>query len=209
LPIPPHPGQSCELQCTLSELVIEDKFLELNSSICKTVKYNLTDYIKKHKISLRRGLKVSKDIEVTDIYSFSPETWCQNNLGDFQKDGRKMINYLYNQLTNLQGKYSELELIASRIIKLYLSYYRNAQKNLRQIEGIYGRRLEYAFSQQSEMRTGFESIHERLSETDDCYRTLIDEHDEKIETILSNLEETIDELRENIRPILEQLDQNN
>lgn len=166
-----------------SELQIENNFLELHASLLESLNTIVKSYIEENNISTNVNYP-----SVHDIGNFKPEIWCKQYLGNYDVDGKEMINYLYAKIKNLDDKYSELEKLGTRITKLYKSYFNRAETNLKHIEIMYGRKLQHIISQQSEIQENFEYLFKSLNEMEDRITGTIEEHDDKIEHYVENLE---------------------
>jgi hypothetical protein len=166
------------------ELEIEDSFLELYSSLSKSIVTIVEDYIKSNNISIS-----CRNVGINGISSFKPELWCKEYLSNFDTDGKKMVNYIYAKLNDLSDEYSELELLGTKILKLYYKYLYRAKKNIKQIANMYGRKLQHIISQQREIQENFDYLFKALKDMEDRIELQIEEHDVKIENYVECLEQ--------------------
>lgn len=166
------------------ELEIENVFLELYSTLSKSITDTIVDYIKINNISIS-----CRNVIIRDIFSFEPELWCKEHLSDYENDGRKMVNHIYAKLNDLKDEYSKLELLNKKVSKLYSNYLFRAKLNIRQIEKMYGRKLQFIISHQHEIQENFDSLFQLLKEMEDRIEIQISKHDAKIESYVECLEQ--------------------
>jgi hypothetical protein len=102
-----------------------------------------------------------------------------------------MIKYLYENLEIVREEIDALELIGQKVMRLYDQYLFRASENIRQIERIYRRKLNYKMLQQNELEENFRFVLERIYEVEDRLTTNIDEHDEKIEGYVSEINDIL------------------
>lgn len=166
------------------ELEVEDSFLELYSSLTKSVATIIEDYTNKKHISIS-----CRNVVIDNLDSFRPELWCKKNLIDYKTDGRKMVNHIYVKLNDLNEEYSKLDLLGTKISQLYSNYSHMTKINIRQIENMYGRKLQHIIFQQREIRESFDYLFKALKDMENRIELQIEEHDTKIESYVECLEQ--------------------
>lgn len=181
--IPPYIKQR-GIKFNASELEVENDFLDLFSSLSKSITTIIENHIKEYNITI-----TCWNVSINDIFSFKPELWCKEYLNDYATDGKKMVDHIYAKLNNLNNDYSQLELIGTKITKLYSKYLSRSTRNIKQIEKLYGRRLQYTISQQREVQENFDYLFKSLKEIENRITGQIEEHDEKIENYVECLEQ--------------------
>jgi hypothetical protein len=172
-----------------NELEIEDRYLELYSALEKSIVTIVENYIRNNNINIS-----CRNVVINGIYSFNPESWCKEHLSNFSTDGKKMVNYVYDKLNNLRNEYLKLELLGTKISKLYFKYLIRAKNNINQIEKMYGRRLQYIISQKSEIQNNFDYLFKSLNEMKDSIELQIEEHDAKIEQYVECFDQVNDSI---------------
>lgn len=169
-----------------SELVIEEEFENAYHALLSKLRLVVQTYIKENDIQIN-----SRNISLNSISLFSPDIWCRENLCDYNKYGRKMIAYLYKELEKIREEIEALEGIGQKVMRLYDQYQCRANKNIKQIERIYGRKLNYKMLQKSELEENFRFVLERIYEVEDRLSESIDEHDDKMENYVSEINEVL------------------
>ncbi len=174
------------------ELEIENIFLELYSKLSKSITEIIESYIRDNSIPIN-----CRYVNVHDIFNFNPDLWCKEYLSNYETDGKNMANYIYDKINGLNDEYSKLEMLSIKVSKLYFGYFHRAKQNIKQIEKMYGRKLQYIISQQREIQGNFDYLYQLLKEMENRMELQIDEHDSKIENYVECLErisESIDSL---------------
>lgn len=174
------------------ELEIENIFLELYSKLLKSITEIIESYIRDNSIPIN-----CRYVNVHDIFNFNPDLWCKEYLSNYETDGKNMVNFIYNKINGLNDEYSKLEMLSIKVSKLYLGYFHRAKQNIKQIEKMYGRKLQYIISQQREIQGNFDYLYQLLKEMENRIELQMDEHDSKIENYVECLErisESIDSL---------------
>lgn len=165
------------------ELEIENIFLELYSTLSKSITDIITDYIRDNNIQI-----TCRYVNIGDIFDFNPDLWCKEYLSNYETDGSKMAGYLYDNISDLNDQYSKLEMLGIKIFKIYSNYFNKAEMNMKQIEKMYGRQLQYIIHQQREIQNNFDYLYRLLEEMENRISLQIDEHDAKIENYVECLE---------------------
>lgn len=181
------------------ELEIENIFLELYSTLSKSITNIIEGYIRDNNISIN-----CRFVNIHDIFNFNPDLWCKEYLSNYETDGIKMANHIYDKISDLKGEYSRLEKLNMKVSKLYSSYFYRAKQNIKQIEKMYGRKLQYIISQQRELQGNFDYLFQLLKRMEDRIALQIEEHDAKIENYVGCLEkinESIDSLNSDVDEI--------
>jgi hypothetical protein len=166
------------------ELELESNFFVLYSSLSKSITIIIEEYINDHNISIS-----CRYIVIHGLFNFKPELWCKEYLSDYDTDGNRMVNHIYAKLNDLSEEYSELKSLGAKIFKLYSNYLFRAKKNIKQIEKMYGRKLQYIISQQREIQENFDYLFKSLDEIEESIVNQISEHDAKIENYVECLEQ--------------------
>lgn len=166
------------------ELEIENIFLELYLKISKSITFIIEEYIRDNDIRITCNY-----VNIHDIFHFNPDLWCKEYLSNYETDGRKMVSHIYDKINDLNDEYSRLEMLNIEVSKLYSSYFSRAKQNIKQIEKMYGRKLQYIISQQREIQGNFNYLFQLLKKMEDRIALQIDEHEENVENYVECLEE--------------------
>ncbi len=183
------------------ELEIENTFLELYSTLSKSITDIVQSYIRDNNISIS-----CRYVNIHNINNFEPDLWCKEYLSDYFTDGTKMVSHLYSKLKDLNDEYSRLELLSLKVSKLYSNYFNRAKLNIKQIQKMYGRKLQYIISQQSDIQDNFSYLFKLLNEMEARISLHIEEHDAKIENYVEELEKisaSIDSLYSEVADVRE------
>jgi|BioPla2DNA2_1021312.scaffolds.fasta_scaffold21973_2 hypothetical protein len=185
------------------ELEKENEFLELYSKVSQFITNIIEGYIIDNGISI-----TCRNVIIRDISNFKPELWCKEYLSDYDADGRKMINYIYAKLNDINGEYSKLETLHKQISKLYFIYYNRSKRNIKQIEKMYGNKLQYIINQRHEILDNFDYLYKLLEGLENRISLQIDEHDEKnennvecldkISALMDSLSNDVEEIKNTI-----------
>ena len=181
------------------ELEIENAFLELYSSLSKALSDIIENYIKDNNIEI-----TCRYVTIYDIFNFNPDSWCREHLSKYEADGQQMVNYIYERINDLKDEYLRLEMLNIKVYKLYSRYFNRAKQNIKQIEKMYGRKLQYEISQQREIQGNFDYLFQLLKKMENSIALQINEHDEKNENYVECLEkisESIDSLYSSVDDI--------
>lgn len=174
------------------ELEIENIFREQYSKLSKSINEIIESYIRDNSISI-----TCRYVNIYNIFNFNPDLWCKEYLCNYETDGKNMVDYIYDKINGLSDEYARLEILNLKVSKLYFGYFHRARQNIKQIEKMYGRKLQYIISQQREIQGYFDYLFQLLKEMENRIELQIDEHDSKIENYVECLErisESIDSL---------------
>jgi hypothetical protein len=165
------------------ELQIESDFEEHYSILFDLITNTVKKYIETNKTPLS-----CNNVVIHGIYDFNPKKWCERNLSDFEQDGEKMVSAISSALNSFKEEHIKIKALNRKVIKIYSNYFARTKRNIKHIERLYGRKLQYEISHQSEIRDNFEYLFKRLDEINDSFEGQIIEHDAKIENYLEQLE---------------------
>jgi hypothetical protein len=169
-----------------NELIVEEEYQTAYGDLKARLINIIQNYFNENGLSAK-----GRNISIDSISLFKPEIWCKENLAEYDKHGRRMIKYLYENLEIVREEIDALELIGQKVMRLYDQYLFRASENIRQIERIYRRKLNYKMLQQNELEENFRFVLERIYEVEDRLTTNIDEHDEKIEGYVSEINDIL------------------
>jgi hypothetical protein len=186
--IPPFINQR-GIEFNSKKLEIEDTFLEQYSTLSKSLTEIIKNYIADKNIPLKVNI-----VAINNIFDFDPDLWCREHLSNYESDSKEVVNYLYSKIESLVDDYSRLEVLNVKIIELYTGFFELSKQNLKQIEKMYGRKLQYMISQKSVIQGNFDLLFRLLEEMENRISSQLEEHDEKIEGYV----ECLEEIRESI-----------
>ncbi|MGK0467249.1 hypothetical protein [Clostridium sp.] len=121
------------------ELNLEDDFIERRNTLLEKLRINIIDYIDKKSINKKYTYP-----QINNIY-FEAREWCSEYCNLNRDELENMETYIYDLFSELQNEMDELECLMGKITKLYSSYREKVEWNMKTIECIYGKRLEYEF----------------------------------------------------------------
>ncbi|MBU3159511.1 hypothetical protein KPL37_07045 [Clostridium frigoris] len=173
------------------ELDIEDEFTQKYSCLLNKLNSSIMNYISEKSITTKVNYPHINNI------LFVAKEWCCKYCELNKDEQENMEAYILQLYSELQNEINELELLMKKIIKLYRSYRKKIDLNIKAIERIYGKKLEYEFykedkyiNQIREVRDIVEHINDKIPSND--------EYDE-----LSN---NISEVRQDILSIYEKIE---
>lgn len=168
------------------ELEIEERFITAYNEVHSRIIDFLQKYVQENDLKIK-----TRNISISSLSSFKPDIWCKENLLDYATYGRKMVVFIYKQMEAERIDIEELEFLGNKVMKLYNNYLYQTNKNIKQIERIYGGKLKHKMLQQNELQENFRFVMERIYEVEDRLSGSIDEHDVKIENYVSEVHDVL------------------
>ncbi|HEY5561217.1 MAG TPA: hypothetical protein VIK72_05565 [Clostridiaceae bacterium] len=180
-----------------TELDLETKFLEKYDNLFKKLNNCIQDYIKENSISTKVTFT-----HIDSIY-FDVAGWCSKYCNLKDEELNKMEKYIYDQIIGLQFEMKELETLMKKVTRLYSSYRKKVEWNIKKVEKAYGKRIEYEFYKEDKyineiikLRADVMKVNDNISSKDE-HEELLDNFCEIKENI-NRLNEKIDSLEDEI-----------
>lgn len=189
-----------------SDLVIEKEFETAYDDVRSRIISFLHMYLQENDIQIK-----TSDISISSLSSFKPDLWCKENLEDYSKHGRKMVAFIYKQMEAERFDIEALEFLGQKVMNLYDNFLYQTNKNINQIERMYGGKLQYKMLQQNELQENFRFVMERIYEVEDRLSGSIDEHDVKMESYVSEINDVLiatNDLRNQIADLQDSIENN-
>ena len=199
---------------------LEQKYLEKNSEICKRIGdiiLQFEDIIKSENQTEDDfdedydELPEEADEEETDeeydprerlrikkAISFSIEEWSKfNHFSDYDKDALADFYSSHKDLPQIIEETKTLKESFSDIEKLYSECKRKVEENIKQIQGVYGKRIDYEAQRLYELSDSMGGL---TQEMDDAKQEIIDSVSEVFD-LLSDVESRVSEFESSVEDI--------
>ena len=157
-----------------------------------------------------RTEKSFEDLNISDAVSFSISKWCESNHAfDLDKDALVKYYTSHDETSQINADINELKKSFACIEKLYEKYEKKAGSNIKQLNRIYGKRIDYEASRLSELS---DKINELGGMVDDAKNEITGNISETFDLIgdveneVSNFYEDIQNLSDRCNYIQETLD---
>lgn len=177
---------------------MESKFLDENSKICERIRNTI----------LQSGY-ANGEIEIIDAISFAIDDWCNSNRNSVSD--RKALMAYYNNHNDTPWINADIETLKksyAKVEKAYLGFKKKAQKNVKDIERAYGKRIDYEAQRLYEISDSISGITQDMdSAKDDIVDAVNEVFDflQDIEVRLSGQESAVENLADQCANIEKEL----